>query len=323
MRNARRLLAALLAVVMLLPSILVPGLAAETGFKDVRDGSWYEEAVSYVSEAGFMTGTSKNTFSPNEEITRAMFVTILARFAKAEADNAVSAFDDVAPGKYYTAAVAWAAEKGIVFGADAHHFAPHKSITRQEICAMVARFVKVMGYQLPAAQSRSFTDAARISAYAAKDVAYVASVGLASGYTDGTFRPRQTATRAEIATMIMRLDQLVHSQTVDPEPIPVPAQDPDPVQDPDANPVPGSDTETPVIPVPDASRPAQSFADKAGAISVSVAAPEGALPENTSMKLAPVTDLTAIAAKVGGEVLGAVDISFAKDGVELEPEQKV
>jgi hypothetical protein len=106
MRNARRLLAALLAVVMLIPSILVPGYAAETtSFKDVREDSWYANAVDYVSAAGYMKGTSKDAFSPGEDVTRAMFVTILSRVARAQTDNTASAFGDVAANQYYSGAI--------------------------------------------------------------------------------------------------------------------------------------------------------------------------------------------------------------------------
>ena len=292
MRNARRLLAALLAVVMLIPSILVPGYAAETtGFKDVREDSWYANAVDYVSAAGYMKGTSKDAFSPGEDVTRAMFVTILSRVARAQTDNTVSAFGDVAANRYYSGAIEWAAEKEIVNGVGGGLFAPYRSITRQDLAVMLYRFVNAMGCELSAGESRTYTDEAAISAYAADAVRFVASTGLFAGYQDGSFRPKATATRAQTAVIVMRLAQLLDGQIVDPEPM-----------------------------------PAQSFDQTSEQMQVSVNAPEGALPENTKMTVSRVTDeaaLAELASKVGAAVLGAADISFAKDGAELEPARKV
>ncbi len=292
MRNARRLLAALLAVVMLIPSILVPGYAAETtGFKDVREDSWYADAVDYVSAAGYMKGTSKDAFSPGEDVTRAMFVTILSRVARAQTDNTASAFGDVAANQYYSGAIEWAAEKEIVNGVGGGLFAPYRSITRQDLAVMLYRFVNAMGYELSAGESRTYTDEAAISAYAADAVRFVTSTGLFAGYQDGSFRPKATATRAQTAVIVMRLAQLLDGQIVDPEPM-----------------------------------PAQSFDQTSEQMQVSVNAPEGALPENTRMTVSRVTDeaaLAELASKVGAKVLGAADISFAKDGAELEPARKV
>ena len=293
MRNARRLLAALLAVVMLIPSILVPGYAAETtGFKDVREDSWYANAVDYVSAAGYMKGTSKDAFSPGEDVTRAMFVTILSRVARAQTDNTVSAFGDVAANQYYSGAIDWAAEKGIVNGVGGGLFAPYRSITRQDLAVMLYRFVNAMGYELSEGESRTYTDEAAISAYAADAVRFVTSTGLFAGYQDGSFRPKATATRAQTAVIVMRLAQLLDGQIVDPEPM-----------------------------------PAQSFNGAAGEdMSVSVNAPKGALPEGTGMALAPVTDeasLEILAAKAQSRVFAAADISFIKDGEEIEPNAAV
>lgn len=292
-KTGMRLLAVLLAVVMVLPSVLIPGMAAEaTGFTDVPEGSWYGDAVNYVSEKGYMTGVGDNRFAPNDEVTRAMFVTILARITMAETDGTVSAFTDVPVNKWYTGAVSWAAENGIVNGVGGGMFAPGKSITRQDLCTILYRFVNAMDYELTVGEEKTFTDSASVSSYAAEAVRYASSVGLIAGYDDGTFRPKATATRAQMAVIIMRLARLLDGQIVKPEPM-----------------------------------PAQSFNGAAGDdMTVSVNAPEGALPENTKMTVSRVTDeaaLAELASKVGAEVLGAADISFAKDGAELEPARKV
>ncbi|MBQ2154469.1 MAG: S-layer homology domain-containing protein, partial [Oscillospiraceae bacterium] len=292
-KTGMRLLAVLLAVVMVLPSVLIPGMAAEaTGFTDVPEGSWYEDAVNYVSEKGYMTGVGDNRFAPNDEVTRAMFVTILARITMAETDGTVSAFTDVPVNKWYTGAVSWAAENGIVNGVGDGMFAPGKSITRQDLCTILYRFVNAMDYELTVGEEKTFTDSASVSSYAAEAVRYASSVGLIAGYDDGTFRPKATATRAQMAVIIMRLARLLDGQIVKPEPM-----------------------------------PAQSFNGAAGDdMTVSVNAPKGALPENTNMTVSRVTDeaaLAAIAEKADLEIVAAADITFKKDGAKLEPEKAV
>ena len=292
MRNMKRWLAALLAVVMVLPSLLVPGFAAGSGFEDVPENSWYASAVEYVNEKGYMTGVGNDKFAPDAEVTRAMFVTVLSRLAMVQTDGLTSDFADVAAGRWYTGAIAWAAENGIVNGVGNGRFAPTKAISRQDLCTILYRFVNTMGYQLTAAQDVSFTDASSVSAYAADAVRFAASVGLVAGYSDGSFHPTDTATRAQTAVIVMRLAQLLDGQIVKPEPM-----------------------------------PAQSFAKEAGnGMAVTVEAPEGALPENTDMTVSRVTDEAALAAikdKVGAEIYAAADITFTKDGAELEPDKAV
>lgn len=291
MRNVRRGLAVLLALVMLLPSILIPGLAAGK-YQDVPEDSWYSEAVEYVTEKGYMTGVSEDRFAPNTAVTRAMFIAVLAKVANAELDDTAVVFSDVPAGKYYTGAVAWAAENGIVSGVSETKFAPNRQITRQDICTIMARFVNVMNYQLQDTKTAKFSDTRAISSYAKEAVTLCAKAGLVSGFTDGTFRPKGNATRAQIASIIMRLDKMLAGQIVDPVPM-----------------------------------PAQSFDGEAGEdMTVAVNAPEGALPEGTGMALAPVTDeasLEILAAKAQSRVFAATDISFIKDGEEIEPNAAV
>ena len=292
MRNVRRGLAVVLALVMLLPSILIPGMAAGK-YQDVSDTSWYSAAVEYVTEKGYMAGVSEDSFAPNTPVTRAMFVTVLAKVAGVKGlDDTVSVFSDVPAGKWYTGSVAWAAQNGIVSGVSATEFAPNRKITRQDMCVILSKFVQVMEYELPQNGAASFNDAATISSYARGAVAECTAANLIAGFSDGTFRPKGTATRAQIAVIIMRLAELLEGKPVDPVPM-----------------------------------PAQEFNGAAGEdMTVAVNAPEGALPENTNMTVSRVTDeaaLAAIAEKTGAKVYAAADITFTKDGAELEPEKAV
>lgn len=292
MRNVRRGLAVVLALVMLLPSILIPGMAAGK-YQDVPDSSWYSAAVEYVTEKGYMAGVSEDSFAPNTPVTRAMFVTVLAKVAGVKGlDDTASVFSDVPAGKWYTGSVAWAAQNGIVSGVSATEFAPNRKITRQDMCVILSKFVQVMEYELPQNGAANFNDAATISSYARGAVAECTAANLIAGFSDGTFRPKGTATRAQIAVIIMRLAELLEGKPVDPVPM-----------------------------------PAQEFNGAAGEdMTVAVNAPEGALPENTNMTVSRVTDeaaLGAIAEKINGQVYAAADITFTKDGAELEPEKAV
>ncbi len=284
-----RVVSLLLAVVMVLSMAVLPASAA--GFRDVQNDAWYAEAVDYVTARGYMAGTGEDSFAPNAAVTRAMFVTVLAKMAGAETDNNVHPFEDVPAGTWYSGAVAWAAEQGIVCGTGAGKFSPEKNITRQDMSLILANFVMAIGYKLPQEEQKTFADADKISAYAREAVAFGTGAGLMSGYSDGTFRPTATATRAQLAVIVMALDKKI--QGLDAEPVPMPAQ---------------------------------SFEKTASGISVGVKAPVGAVPAGTELELSRVTDeayLNDIGARTGTGVIGAVDISFLKDGAELEPERAV
>ena len=285
-----RMIAMMLAVVLSFSMLLIPVEAAS--FRDVSDRAWYRAAVDYVHEKGWMNGVSETAFAPNTEVTRGMFVTVLARVAEADTDSSNPAFVDTPAGKWYTGAAAWAAEHGIVSGVGANRFAPNRSISRQDLCTMLYRFIEAQGLELEANADRTFADMDSVSGYARQPVGFCAAAGLVSGFEDGTFRPKSTATRAQVAAILMRLDKLVNGEEAPSEPM-----------------------------------PAQSFeGEEQEGMSVSVQAPEGALPENTNMTVSPVTDeatLASLSEKVSGDLVAAADISFSKDGAELEPQAPV
>lgn len=142
-----------------------------------------------------MVGTSDTTFAPEETITRAMFVTILARYAKAETDNnAETAFTDVPSGQYYTGAVAWAAANGIVNGTSAVTFAPNDPVTREQMAALLYRAMRFLGNKCPQdGKLDAFSDASALSDWAVEGMIWAAGAGLFGGFEDGTLRPQETA----------------------------------------------------------------------------------------------------------------------------------
>ncbi len=179
-------------------------------FKDVKS-AWYKTAVDYVTSHGFVSGVSNSEFGVGTEVSRAMFVTILARMAGVDTSDAANKaattkFSDVAKGRYYTAAVKWANENGIVAGTSATTFGPDASISRQDLCVMVVNFVNFMDIKLIQKEAAiSFTDAAQISGYAKNAVTACQRADIINGYTNGAFGPRDTATREQASQILYTL----------------------------------------------------------------------------------------------------------------------
>lgn len=214
-QNRKRLLSFLLTGCMVASLTPTAFAASATDFTDVAATEWYYSPVDYVVKQGYFAGTSATTFSPAASMTRGMFVTVLARFDGAEVDNTkTTTFADVAAGEWYTGAVAWAVENGLVSGMSESSFAPNQSVTRQQMAAILAKYIAYYkeknGTTLAENGSvKTFTDAAQIDAYAKDAVALCCGYGIISGYPDGSFGPTGTSTRAQVASVIQRLQKLL------------------------------------------------------------------------------------------------------------------
>lgn len=175
-------------------------------FTDVKEGTWYYDAVMFVADNGLFEGTGASLFSPDTPMTRAMFVTVLGRAGGVDAGSyeSASSFTDVSPGQYYTGYVAWAAEKGIAFGYDDGGFHPEATITREEMCALLNRFCQLLNIKLDADSTiPAFSDSASISSWARADVDAMRQAKIVSGHGNGTFSPQNKCTRAEVAQVFM------------------------------------------------------------------------------------------------------------------------
>ena len=138
----KQALSACLAGTMLLGTLSAPAMALSVDqLTDVKKTDWFYSAVQYVAENDYMIGVSEDKFAPAMEMTRSMFVTVLARLEGVEDESAKSNFKDVPDGTWYTQAVNWAAENGIVQGNGEGMFLPDALITRQDMCTMMARYV--------------------------------------------------------------------------------------------------------------------------------------------------------------------------------------
>ena len=211
----RKLLSLVLCLAMMFSLTVNVSAASVSDFKDVPSNSWYYNSVKFVAEKDYMNGTSATTFSPSDDMTRAMFVTVLSRMAKVTVDNnAETSFADVKTGQWYTGAVAWANKNGLVTGYSSTKFGTDDPITREDIAVLVDRYVKFMKYNLKTKpQVDSFKDAADISDYAKDSVEACRLAGLYYGYTDGTLKPKENVTRAEVAAIIERMELLIDEAT--------------------------------------------------------------------------------------------------------------
>lgn len=184
---------------------LIEDETVKANFADVAADAWYADAVQYVYENGMMSGTSETTFSPDLTTTRGMIVTILYRLENEPTVTGTTAFTDVAADQYYANAVAWAAQNGIVSGIDATTFAPNNAITREQMAAILYRYAQFKGYDVSVKADLSvYTDAAQVSTYATDAMAWANGAQLITGISQATLTPAGNATRAQVATILMR-----------------------------------------------------------------------------------------------------------------------
>ena len=173
-------------------------------FHDVTEGDWFYDAVRYAYENGLMDGVGDNLFAPNSETTRAQLVTILYRLAGEPEPGGDSGFADVETGTWYTDAVAWAAQNGIVNGVSDTEFAPGDDITREQLVTVLYRYAESKGYDVSASADLSgYPDAGQVQDYAQPAMAWAVAEGIVEG-VDGNLNPTGDATRAQIATILMR-----------------------------------------------------------------------------------------------------------------------
>lgn len=186
---------------------------------------WYAEAVVYCHENELMDGTGSNAFSPNATMTRAMLATVLWRLADEPVVNCLMQFSDVAGNDWYTEAVRWAASEQIMGGYGNGLFGTNDPVSREQIAAILWRCEG----SPEAGQSAGFADGNAIDSYAVDAVDWVRANGIMNGRTNNIFAPQDSATRAEVATILMN-----YTRREQPAPTPDPVPDPTPTPDSDA-----------------------------------------------------------------------------------------
>ena len=177
---------------------------------------WARNDIEILSGMGLFTGTGDQTFSPNQTMTRAMFVTVLGRMANVNTDDLQSSvfslpFTDIKTDSYYAPYVAWALNSAIVSGVSEISFAPEKEISRQEMCVMLYNLISSAGLTVnPDLLPMNFNDADLISSWAKPSVSVLSAVGLIVG-SEGNFNPLALTTRAEAATLLARFINSMNS----------------------------------------------------------------------------------------------------------------
>ena len=180
-----------------------PVSAGINSFADVKEADWFYDAVKYVQEKGLMNGVGDTAFGPHGTTTRGMIVTILYRLEGTPAAG-TNGFTDVAAGKYYADAAAWAAANQIVSGYGGGKFGPEDPITREQLAMILMNYARIKGYDVSArADLSAFSDAASVSGYAKDAMAWANASGLIKG-DGGKLIPNGNAERAQVAVILQR-----------------------------------------------------------------------------------------------------------------------
>ena len=184
---------------------VIPANCPSQGFTDVDQSKWYHEAIDFVVSQNLMRGMSDTLFQPDGNMTRAQMVTVLYRLADTPVVEGSVPFTDVKAGQFYSDALVWAYENGIAKGVTDQRFAPHASVTREQMVVFFARFAQLNGQTVEAKGDLSnYHDASAISNYAKESMAWAVETGLIQGITSTTLSPKTTSTRAQIAEVLLR-----------------------------------------------------------------------------------------------------------------------
>ena len=186
------------------------GGSSGTPFLDIRT-HWAKSAIESAVAKGLFAGTTPTTFHPDQAMNRAMLVTVLYRMEKEPAaEGRGKSFADVSAGAYYAKAVAWASDKGIVAGYSETQFGPEDTITREQLAVILNRYATYKGYNTSkSADLAAFQDADQISEWARVPVQWANVMKLLNGRTSTTLAPKGSATRAEVAKILVTFQDTV------------------------------------------------------------------------------------------------------------------
>lgn len=208
----KRMLSVLLVLCMVLTLLPGTAFATDVPFSDVEADDWFYNEIQYAYENNLMVGVSSNKFDPNGALTRAMFVTILGRMSGVdEAAYSGASFKDVPVGEWYSSYIKWASDIGVVYGYGGGKFGPNDPVTREQMAAIIARYLTVEQYTLPGSEDAvdHFKDAETVVSWAKEGLELMRRTGIIVGDNNGNFNPKSTATRAEAATIFMKLHQSI------------------------------------------------------------------------------------------------------------------
>ena len=176
-------------------------------FKDVTESDWYYNTADECYQTGLINGTSATTFSPMQTMTRAMVVTILWRMEGQPTVAFNNKFSDVSSRQWYANSISWAETAGVVHGYGDGTFKPDAAVTREQVAVMLANYAQYKNTYKPGTKKlNTFPDGSQVSTYAQAGMKWALTNGIISGNGEGYLRPKKSATRAEGATMILRMN---------------------------------------------------------------------------------------------------------------------
>lgn len=208
MKLTKKLLALLVALALVL-SMAPATLAGDVNktYVDVEEDDWFYDSVMAMTRAGYMEGINDTHFAPKTQVNRAMIVTVLFRAAGGKGLGAYQGtFSDVPQGKWYTEAVEWASENGIVNGYGDGTFKPTRTATREELAKIFYQFIQYVGQDNGGRQDlSSFTDARDVGSWAKESMQWAVHNFIIRGRAEGKLVPKGTCMRAELAEMMYRV----------------------------------------------------------------------------------------------------------------------
>ncbi|WP_054252646.1 5'-nucleotidase C-terminal domain-containing protein [Neofamilia massiliensis] len=189
----------------------MPKTEEQVGFTDIK-GHWGEEFINSVVEDKIFMGTSKTTFEPNANITRAMIVTTLYRLEGMPEVKNPAEFSDVKTNMWYSDPIAWAAANDIVKGYEDKSYKPDQEVTREEMAAIISRYLAYKAVPVTSMLPEAFADQDKIATWALTDVQTVQLTKIMSGKPGNLFDPQGKATRAELAKVMYQINLLVNAE---------------------------------------------------------------------------------------------------------------
>lgn len=201
----KKIISVVICILMLISTAIIPATAETVEFDDVADNSWYKDAVYWCVERGYFSGTGIGKFSPEMTFSRAQIVRVLARVADADVSEYANEqrFSDVPVGEWYTAAVNWANDCGIVAGMSDGTFHPSDALTREQACVIFRAYLKYAKLTLPeVAKMKDYDDADNISSWAERAVQMAVKCGLMSGNDKNQLLPKDKCLRSMAVVMM-------------------------------------------------------------------------------------------------------------------------
>ncbi|WP_072469794.1 S-layer homology domain-containing protein [Urinicoccus massiliensis] len=170
------------------------------------DGHWAEKAIDYVTEKGYFYGIGNKKFGPNTHMTRGMMITILGRMDGVKDHPTNTSFKDIKASDFYAAHVEWALKNKISQGTGSGYFEPNRKISREEMAKMMDDYLTYKKVNLKKSQKADLKDQGQIAVWARASIEKMYLAGILNGTPEGNFKPKDLSTRAEVATVLYRMD---------------------------------------------------------------------------------------------------------------------